>query len=186
MIRTTASCVVSVVFLLVALAAGPAVARDLLSVAANTPAVNIAPRNPGRNFVRLPTLEYEFEIHSRCTDSRTPESISLNVADTHESLQADKIANDGPTRISLRIPASQIAPLVVEDFCIVSGEDDDDAASDARSLAQSQITIPAALSAQASLLCANGDDKAMTYVSRTLDVSLVCERSANDTEAGDE
>ena len=186
MIRTTASCVVSVVFLLVALAAGPAVARDFLSVAANAPAVNIAPRNPGRNFVRLPTLEYEFEIHSRCTDSRTPESISLNVADTHESLQADKIANDGPTRISLRIPASQIAPLVVEDFCIVSGEDDDDAASDARSLAQSQITIPAALSAQASLLCANGDDKTMTYVSRTLDVSLVCERSANDTEADDE
>ena len=188
MIRTTASCVVSVVFLLVALAAGPAVARDFLSVAANAPAVNIAPRNPGRNFVRLPTLEYEFEIHSRCTDSRTPESISLNVADTHESLQADKIANDGPTRLSLRIPASQIAPLVVEDFCIVSGEDDDDAASDARSrsLSQSQITIPAALSAQASLLCANGDDKAMTYVSRTLDVSLVCERSANDTEADDE
>lgn len=186
MIRTTASCVVSVVFLLFALAAGPAVARDFLSVAANAPAVNIAPRNPGRNFVRLPTLEYEFEIHSRCTDSRTPESISLNVADTHESLQADKIANDGPTRISLRIPASQIAPLVVEDFCVVPGEDDDDAASEARSLIQSQITIPAALSAQASLLCANGDDKAMTYVSRTLDVSLVCERSANDTEAADE
>lgn len=182
MIRTTSSRIAPAVFLLVTAAAGLAVASDFLSVAANAPEVNLAPRDPGRNFLRLPTLEYRFEIHVQCSDSRAPESLSLNVADTRKSLAADRIVTDGPTEISLRIPARQIAPLVVEDFCVAPDEDDDDAASEARS--QSRITIPAALSAQASLLCAGGEDQAMTYVSTALDVSLVCDRSAKDTEPG--
>ncbi len=51
--------------------------------------------------------------------------------------------------------------------------------------AQTQITIPAALSAQASLLCEGDEDKAMTYVSRSLDVLLVCERTP-ENESSDE
>jgi hypothetical protein len=180
MIRTITSCL----FLLAAVANGPAVASDFLSVAANAPAVNLAPRNPGRNFLRLPTLEYEFEIHTQCTDSRSPEALSLNVADTRKTLQADKIVNDGPTRISLRIPANQIAPLVVEDFCIVTVEDDGDGTIEPQARTTGRLTIPAALSAQASLLCASEEDKAMTYVSSTLDVSLVCEEPEENAEPG--
>ncbi len=180
MIRTTASCIVPFLFLVIATAPGLAAAKDFLSVAADAPAVNLAPRSPGRNFVRLPTLEYQFQIHTQCADNRSPESLSLNVADTRKSLQADEIVGDGPTEFSLRIPASQIAPLVVEGFCVVPPEEDGDGISDA----STQITIPAALSAQASLLCAGEEDKAMTYVSRTLDVSLVCDRTAGDAGPG--
>jgi hypothetical protein len=182
MIRTTAFRIVPIVLLLVTWAAGTAMGKDFLSVAANAPTVNLAPRNPGRNFVRLPTLEYRFEIHTQCSDSRSPESLSLNVADTRKSLRADKIAEDGPTEISLRIPASQIAPLVVEDFCIVPPE----AGGEQMMEAPAQITIPAALSAQASLLCASDEGQAMTYVSRALDVSLVCDPQQDDTESGAE
>jgi hypothetical protein len=180
MIWTTTCRIVPVVFLLAVAAAGPAVAKDFLSVVANSPAVPLAPRNPGRNFVRLPTLEYMFEIYTYCSDSRSPASLSLNVADTRKSLQASQIASDGPTEISLKIPANQIAPLVVEDFCIVEVQEDSDAISES----QTQITIPAALSAQASLLCAGDEDKAITYVSSTLDVSLVCDTQVNDKESG--
>lgn len=180
MIRTTTSCLL----LLAVLANGPAVAGDFLSVAANAPAVNLAPRNPGRNFLRLPTLEYEFEIHTQCTDSRSPATLSLNVADTRKSLQSDKIIIDGPTRISLRIPANQIAPLVVEDFCIVADTNDADGTIESRARTTGPLTIPAALSAQASLLCASEEDKAMTYVSRTLDVSLICDEPEKNAEPG--
>jgi hypothetical protein len=45
------------------------------------------------------------------------------------------------------------------------------------------MTIPAALSVQASLLCEGEEDKAMTYVSRPLDVSLVCEPLPDSTES---
>lgn len=180
MVRTTTSCV----FLFIVMANESAVANDFLSVAANAPVVNIAPRNPGRNFLRLPTLEYDFEIHTACAENRSPEILSLNVADTRKSLQADKIVNDGPTKISLRIPGNQIAPLAVEDFCIVAVPDDGDVTIESRSRTARRITIPAALSAQASLLCASDDEKAMTYVSRTLDVSLVCDDLEEKAERG--
>ena len=39
--------------------------------------------------------------------------------------------------------------------------------------------------AQVSLLCESDDEKVMTYVSRPLDVSLVCEDAAGDDDVGD-
>jgi hypothetical protein len=181
MVRTTTPGFVSAVLLLTISATGPTLAKDTLTVAADAPAVTLTPRNPGRNFVRLPTLEYTFEIRTKCSDERLPGSLSLNVADTRKSLPADKIVSDGPTEVSLRIPAGQIAPLVIEDFCVIQADRDGNGMSEM----QSQITIPAALSAQASLLCEGDEDKAMTYVSRPLDVLLVCER-APENESSDE
>jgi hypothetical protein len=166
---------VSVAFLLAITAAGPAAGKDSLVVAADAPLVALVPRDPGRHFVRLPTLEYKFEIRTHCSDGRSAESLSLSVADTRKSLPAREIISDGPTEIRLRIPASQIAPIVIEDFCIVQLAEDGDRTGEA----PTQIVFPAALSAQASLLCAGDEDKAMTYASRTLDVSLVCEPVAN-------
>jgi hypothetical protein len=178
---TTVPCFVSVAFVLAVTAAGPADAKDTLSVAANAPAVPLAPRSPGRNFVRLPTLEFTFEIQADCSGSRSPESLSLNVADTRKSLTAEQIVSDGPTEISLQIPASQIAPLVIEDFCVLPLEEDSVTVGEA----PSQITIPSALSAQAALLCAGDEDKAMTYVSRSLDVALVCVQLPDKEQPGE-
>ena len=180
MIRTTTYLAVAVVLAIAA--ASPVAAKDFLSIVANAPAVPLEPRRAGRNFVRLPALEYLFEIYAQCTDNRSPESLSLNVADTRKSLQADDIANEGPTGISLTIPANQIAPLVVEDFCIAVPEENN-GRPDGTPV---QLNIPAALSAQASLLCVGAEDQAMTYISKTLDVSLVCDRQAEDIETADE
>ena len=178
MVSTTRPLTVPAVLLLAVTAAGPALGKDTLSVMADAPLVALSLRGPGRNFVRLPTLEYKFEIQTQCTESRSPGSLSLNVADTRKWLAADEIVIDGPTEIRLRIPASQIAPLVIEDFCVVPGAEDGEGNSDPTA----QITIPAALSAQASLLCEGDEDKVMTYVSRPLDISLVCERAPSDEE----
>ena len=164
---------VPIVLPIALMAAVSAVAKDSLTVVANSPTVTIEPRNPGRSFLRLPALEYEFEIRTYCVENRSPESLSLNVADTRRSLAAGQIISDGPTRVSLRIPASQIAPLVVEDFCLLKNEENGESVAET----PARITIPAALSAQASLLCEGDEDKAITYVSRTLDVSLVCDES---------
>jgi hypothetical protein len=179
MVWTTTTCFVPVVFLLAVTATAPVAGNDSLSVAADAPAVPLAPRSPGRNFVRLPTLQYTFEIHTYCSASRSPESLSLNVADTRKSLSAEQIVRDGATEISLQIPASQLAPLVVEDFCVLEALEN----GDRPGTAATQITIPAALSAQISLLCEGDEDKAITYVSRTLDVSLVCEWPAENEQS---
>ena len=178
MVSTTRPLTVAAAVLLAVSAAGPAQGKDTLSVMADAPVVQLSPRGRGRNYVRLPTLEYKFEIQFQCTESRAPGSLSLNVADTRKWLAADDIASDGPTEIRLQIPAGQIAPLVIDNFCIARGEEDSAGNSDA----PTQMIIPAALSAQASLLCEGDEDKVMTYVSRPLDVSLLCERAPTDEE----
>ena len=132
--------------------------------------------------MRLPTLEYKFEIRAHCSDSRSPASLSLNVADTRKSLAAGQIISDGPTEIRLRIPASQIAPLVIEDFCVVQPGGN----GDRNSVAHPQIAIPAVLSAQVSLLCEGDEDQAITYVSRALDVSLRCDQVTDSDDSEDE
>jgi len=179
---TTTTCIVPVAVLLAITAAGPATGKDTLLVTADAPLVPLLPRNPGRNFVRLPTLEYLFEIRVHCSDSRSPALLSLNVADTRKSLAAGQIIGDGPTEISLRIPASQIAPLVIEGFCIVQPAENGDGIS----AAPSQITIPSVLSAQVSLLCEGHEDQAITYVSRALDVSLRCDQVTDSDHSEDE
>jgi hypothetical protein len=179
---TTTTCIIPVAILLAITAARPAMGKDTLLVMADAPLVPLLPRNPGRNFVRLPTLEYKFEIRTHCSDSRSPALLSLNVADTRKSLAAGQIISDGPTEISLRIPASQIPPLVIEDFCVVQpGEN-----GDRISAAPSQIAIPSVLSAQVSLLCEGDEGQAITYVSRTLDVSLRCDQVTDSDDSEDE
>ena len=168
---------VSAIFGLIVVAAAPAAGKDSLSLTANAPTVAVAPRSPGRSFLQLPSLEFKFQVRARCSGSRSAESLSLNVADTRTSIAADRIAKDGPTEVELVIPAGQIAPIVVENFCLV-----EESAPAGRAAAEpEQLTISAALSAQASLLCTGEEDQAMTYVSKTLDVSLQCQVPADET-----
>ncbi len=181
MTSTTWNVNFAAVLLLAMAVAGPAQSKDTLSIKADAPVVPLLPRAPGRNSLRLPTLEYQFEIQVRCTENRSPASLSLNVADTRKSLAADEIATDGPTAFSLKIPASQMAPLVVENFCVAQDRD----AGEHDSASRDRVTIPAALSAQVSLLCESADDKVMTYVSQPLDVSLLCEDATGDEDSDD-
>lgn len=174
--RTTTPRLMPVIVVAGLITGGLATGKDSLSIMADAPVVSVTPRDPGRNFLRLPALEYKFRVRTHCSDNRSPESLSLNVADSRLSIGGDEIIRDGTTEMSLRIPAGQIAPLAVENFCVVPDEDKREQEADA----PTQVTIPAALSAQASLLCASDEDKTMTYVSRTLDVSLLCRLPAEE------
>jgi hypothetical protein len=154
--------------------------EDSLSIGADAPVVPLSPRAPGRHTLRLPALEFRFAIQVRCAADRSPESLSLSVADTRKSFAADEIVANGSTEFKLRIPAGQIAPLVIEGFCVAR----DDGSHERNSDSRDRLTIPAALSAQASLLCASDGERAMTYVSRPLDVALVCEAATADEDSG--
>lgn len=127
--------------------------------------------------MQLPTLKFDFEIRADCADGRQATSLSLNVADSRLSLTAEQISSDGPTALSLTIPSEQIAPLAVEGFCVVD-EQDGEGLEDP----QTELAVSAAFSAQASLLCEGAEDKAMTYVSRPLDIALLCHRPAADED----
>ena len=135
-------------------------------VSADTPVVETDRQAAGRNFMRLPSLEYRFDLAASCPESFEAKTISLSIADTRTSLATNEISSDGLTSLTMTIPASQIGPVAVDGICVATDS-------------QESIRIPAVLSLQASLLCANDEDSQMTYVSRSLDVTLMC-KSAQD------
>jgi hypothetical protein len=142
-----------------------------LTITANTPVALISPRQASRKFIRLPSLEYAFEIRARCLKNRKPTSLLLSVADTRKILDAEDMSSGPSVEATLRIPAAQIGPIAVEDFCHVA---DENAAGD--NSVTEELTISAALSAHASLRCESESDQSVIYVSQPLDVNLICER----------
>lgn len=178
-----------------AAAAAGDVPRDVLSVSAEPPVVTVKPHEAGRRALSLPTLEYRFDIATECDGDRTPKSLSINIADTRLALSAAKLADDARQEITLTVPAAQIAPIVVNDFCVIEdapGDDDPDpafgleVARGAAVDAPLRTTLSAALSAQVSLLCGNETERNMTYVTRPLGVTLSCERPDGGDIAPDE
>ena len=135
--------------------------RAVFDLDADTPVVEIGRQSAGRAFMQLPTLSYVFDISVTCTADLEPVTVSLSIADTRKSLATKEISNAGNTSITMTIPEAQIGPIAVNGFCVTAG------------VAES-IRIPAVLSAQASLLCANDEGGRMIYASRSLDVTLLC------------
>lgn len=153
------------------LATGLARAETTLTVAADTPLVEVSPRRAGRSFLRLPAIEYQFDVRVECDDNWAAESVSVSVADTHRALGADQIGEDRQGDIRLLVPAKQIAPLVLEDFCVAADTAEDRGARVGHGESRK---IPAALSVQASLLCRTETEQKMTYTTQPLDINLIC------------
>ena len=149
----------------VTLLPSPNAAGAELDVSANTPDVNVSTRPAGRNFLNLPALRFNFVIAAHCPGPGEPVSFSLSVADTRVSMDADRLEAGGPLEFSVTVPASQIGPVAIDDFC---------ALDDGERMPQDPMRIPAVLSAQASLLCATDSGNNMTYASESLDVTLHC------------
>lgn len=99
--------------------------------------------------------------------------MSLSVADTRKAFDGDQFGEDGLRSFGLRVPARQIAPMAVEEFCIAAPDP----------AQPTQLTVSGALSAHASLLCGDDTEQKMTYVTRPLDVVLECgSGDAEETE----
>lgn len=171
------------VFLLTPLAAllasAPSHADDLrrhvLQVSAAAPDVAVSPRAPERNSLPLPTLEYVFALNATCAEPFGPSSISLAVADTRRSLSGDELDGNASAEITLIVPADQLAPVPVAEFCVEVPAEDSSAPAEGE-----RLTLPATLSAHASLLCVSGSEQEIIYTSAPLDVTLICNRGNSD------
>jgi hypothetical protein len=152
-------------------------ADNRLRLDADTPKINIDTRDTERNFLRLPTVRFAFRIDAACIETLQPVSLLLSVADTRETLQADEIKGNSTTEIALNIPASQIAPVAIQNFCEENSPQDNQSGRRRPLPEQEEITITAALSAQASLRCASETDEQTVYTSIPLDVVLICNQT---------
>lgn len=161
-----------------------------LSLMADIPIVEVAPRQAGRSFVQLPTLQYSFQLEARCADDTLPESFALNVADTRITLDAadlDGQATVTGRQLKLEIPANQLAPIAINAFCelppAVPGPGND--ADHHADIHNSELPVPGALSAHASLLCVSESRRAMTYTASSLDLLLVCREPDREQQVPD-
>lgn len=141
-----------------------------LSISVDVPEVTLQPASGGRKFIRLPSLEYSFTLRAWCHGSSAPESISLSVADTRKAIPWSQFDEGEKAEIALTVPARQIAPLPLDGFCSAALNDVQPAERNS-----DRVTVSAALSAQASVLCEDEAGQDITYVSKALDVTLLCE-----------
>lgn len=132
-----------------------------IKISANIPAVTIAPRREGRFALQLPGLTYTLTLTMHCDAGWKPSSVSVSIADTGKILTGEQLESGTDVELQLSVPSSQIAPLRIENFCIGSAVD-------------GQLTIPAALSAQASIRCTSESDQKIKYVTKLLAVMLQC------------
>jgi len=144
---------------------------DRLLVRAEPAVASIGLQPGGRRLIRLPELEFALHISAYCEAGRTPESISVSIADSTRTISGEDLgAGDLPASISLdtsvRIAARQIAPLPIQGFCISEDQ------------ASRSLLVTTALTAQFSLRCVKDDEHTIVFRARALDVVLNCETGA--------
>lgn len=148
-----------------------------LELGADRPSVPVETRAEGRNFIRLPNLQYTIRVQPICNADRSPSRLSLSVADTRIVLNEAALTAEAGLDIPLQIPSSQIAPVAVEGFCLADISGPTDGAE--------TMVVPSVLSIQASLLCTGESGNEMIYASTALDVMLDCLRPQDTGKAGD-
>ena len=131
--------------------------------------IEIPPQAPGLRLIHLPEISFAMQIEVRCGSDLLPESVSISVADTRVNLGSAELADQGIVQKTIRVPARQIAPLTIENFCI---------ADDTTKVA-TPVQVRDALSAQVSLKCAAAGRQSMVYQTVALSVALTC-RSPED------
>lgn len=141
-----------------------------IEIFADIPTVTVAPQRSGRFAMRLPSLSYALTVNAYCDEDWRPASVLISIADVRKSFDADQLQAGAVLEWVLQVPSNQIAPLRVERFCV----DDKQEGFQPGSEDDIKITIPAVLSAHASLLCATESEQSISYVTKPLDVILEC------------
>lgn len=139
---------------------------DRLKVESDPATVNIARQEDGRQLVRLPKLEFPLRVNAHCGRGGELQSLSISVADTRQTIAGEDYPANEVLATTVTVSPRQIAPIAVEEFCVV-GEP-----------AGASRLLETALTAQISLRCALDESQSVVFAAEPLDVRLVC----NDAE----
>lgn len=130
----------------------------------------IEPLPAGRSPLRLPALDFELEIHASCGPDRVATAVSISAADTRRTLVGEQVQTDSLIAATLRLPAPQLSPVAVDDFCRAPSAD----------VGAREMLIRGAATAHVSLRCAGDTGESISYASKPLDVTLVCDERPDD------
>lgn len=150
--------------MLLCIGTATAAADTALMLHATEASLFLAPRNSNQTYVNLPALDIAVVAEFNCAAGVAAESITVSVADTHIRFSSEEINDATSINATLRLPADQIAPISIQDFCVT------DVASEIEDL-----LIPGVASAQVSLRCGSEDESSIHFASIALPLRLHCE-----------
>lgn len=170
-------CVLLLATLMPAALAQTAQTAQQLALFTSTPAVTISPVGEGRQPVLLPAISVTISATAVCDPGWTPRKLSLGVADIRKTAIVPKQPESTEVVFEVEIPQEQLAPVVIENFCLASDQ--------GRAAEPAQLRLAGYMSAQAALRCATEAEEKVSYASRVFDVLLNCASQDVLTTDGD-
>ena len=145
-----------------------AIAGESVMIAAKETEATVTPRAARLKLVNLPALEFGLRATFKCAGKA--ESLTLSIADTYKTLDADAILDQRSAEMALAVPARQLALAASSTFCLQG----DPASMD-------ELLVPGFATAHASLRCRNEGEVTVHFASAPLQVRLSCQRPATET-----
>jgi len=156
------------------LGATVASADGTLTLHAIEASTQIEPHDQPDTQIRLPSLEVSLLARFSCPLGAEAHSITVSVADSHRRYGQDEIADAEALEISVNVPATQIAPVALSDFCF-SGE----------TMKEAFVLLDGVATAQVSLQCRNQSDASILFASAALPLRLFCKTDENQVSSVD-
>ena len=125
--------------------------------------ITVDPVPAGRRLIRLPGVEFPLRLAPACPDDLAFQSLLISIADTRRSFTAADFEAAAEVDARMQIPARQIGPIAVDEFCIADSES-----------SSAAVNISDAFTAHVSVRCGNESRQAVSYDTLALDIRLLC------------
>jgi len=156
------------------LSAMTASADSLLTLHANEASAQIEPHDQLEMQVRLPSLEVSLLARFNCPLDAAAHSITVSVADSHRRYGPEEIADADRLEISIDVPATQIAPVSLTNFCV-----------EGTPMKEAYVLLHGVATAQVSLHCRKQSDASLHFASAALPLRLFCGADENQVSSAD-
>lgn len=144
-------------------AAGTGSQPPPLVISAEFATVSMPVQPAERHLFELPSLEFPVRIAPGCPGGTDVESVSVTVADSRHVFRAERFEDEAVLEAILAVPAQQLAPLPVANFCV-----------EAAPGTEQSLRIPGVLTAHASLRCSSPSGDRVFYEVLSLGVEIAC------------
>lgn len=137
--------------------------------------VELTPLSDDGRPMRLPALGFAVRVEPACAGETEPRSLSISVADTRLYFTASELAGAPVVEATLILPARQLGPVRIDDFCRAGKGD-----------GPSRLLLEDAYTARLSLRCGPDEQQTIVYATLPLDVDLLCRRADTAGPAPDQ
>lgn len=130
--------------------------------------MNLEPGDARQREVRLPTLDVAITASLNCPASAEVDSLTVGISDTHQYYDREMLAGAVSLEAAFSVPARQLAPVVIAEFCVKDAPADDQG-----------LRLQGVATAQISMRCRDDNDlTTLHFISVPIPVRLYCRPDA--------